>query len=78
MSMHQYLVAAAAILRAQVDPARCQGPARGAAIAPQAVRHRGARPAACGGDGTIPPASATGARLAQANCPESAIRLVTE
>ena len=60
-------------LKVKVDPERCQGHARCAALAPELFALDALGNAHEIGDGVVPPALIDKAWLAQANCPELAI-----
>ena len=62
-------------MRVKVDRERCQGHARCAALAPELFALDQFGNAREVGDGTVPPALADKAYLAQANCPEFAIEV---
>lgn len=62
-------------MRVKVDRERCQGHARCAALAPELFALDEFGNARELGDGTVPPALADKAYLAQANCPEFAIEV---
>ncbi len=59
----------------RVDPERCQGHNRCAALAPELFEVDDLGNASAAGDGLVPPASLERARLAVSNCPEYAISL---
>jgi ferredoxin len=65
-------------LRVHVDRDRCQGHARCAVLAPELFALDELGNSHEIGDGSVPPALAPKARLAQANCPELAIYLTEE
>ena len=60
-------------LKVKVDPERCQGHARCAALAPELFALDELGNAREKGDGTVPEALVDKAYLAKANCPELAI-----
>lgn len=65
-------------LKVKVDPERCQGHARCAALAPALFRLDELGNAHEIGDGTVPEALVDKAYLAKANCPELAIEVIEE
>ena len=65
----------AGVMRVRLDPERCQGHNRCHAIAPRLFEVDEYGQAVVVGDGTVPPALEESARLAAANCPESAITI---
>lgn len=62
-------------MKVRVDPERCQGHARCAALAPELFALDQFGNAHEAGDGTVPAALVDKAYLAQANCPEFAIEV---
>jgi ferredoxin len=62
-------------MKVRVDPERCQGHARCAALAPELFALDQFGNAREIGDGTVPAALADKAYLARANCPEFAIEV---
>ena len=65
-------------LKVKVDPERCQGHARCAALAPELFRLDELGNAHEIGDGNVPQALVDKAYLAKANCPELAIDVIEE
>jgi ferredoxin len=65
-------------LKVKVDPNKCEGHARCAALAPELFRLDELGNAHEIGDGTVPAALADKAYLAKANCPELAIEVIEE
>ena len=65
-------------LRVKVDPEKCQGHARCAALAPELFRLDELGNAQEIGDGSVPEALAEKAYLAKANCPELAIDVIED
>lgn len=66
----------APVLRVEIDSARCQGHGRCVALAPELFVLDTLGDALVVGDGAVPSDLHAKARLAKANCPEFAIRLV--
>ena len=64
------------ILQVVVDPALCQGHNRCKAIAPKLFELDEFGHAHAAGDGTVPAGLEDRARLAEANCPEFAIKVI--
>ncbi len=62
-------------LRVRVDAERCQGHNRCCAIAPELFEADELGNARARGDGVVPPELEAKAKLAQANCPEHAVRI---
>ena len=71
-------MASAKILRVRVESERCQGHNRCCSIAPDLFEADELGNARVKGDGTVPAALEAKARLAVANCPEHAVRMVQE
>ena len=67
-----------ATLKVKVDPERCQGHARCAALAPELFKLDDLGNAHEIGDGTVPEALVDKAYLAKSNCPEMAIEVIEE
>ena len=65
-------------LKVKVDPARCQGHARCAALAPELFALDALGNAHEIGDGRVPGALVEKAYLAKANCPELAIEVIED
>ena len=65
-------------LKVKVDPERCQGHARCAALAPELFRLDDLGNAREIGDGTVGEALVEKAYLAKSNCPEMAIEVIEE
>ena len=65
-------------MRVRVDRERCQGHARCAALAPELFALDGLGNAREIGEGKVLPELEHKARLAEANCPEVAIRIIEE
>jgi len=65
-------------LRVRVDRERCQGHARCAALAPELFALDELGNAREIGDGKVPSELERKARLAEANCPEVAIKIIEE
>jgi len=65
-------------LKVKVDPERCQGHARCAALAPELFKLDELGNAHEVGDGTVPEALTEKAYLAKANCPELAIEVIED
>ena len=65
-------------LKVKVDPERCQGHARCAALAPELFKLDDLGNAHEIGDGTVPEALVEKAYLAKSNCPEMAIQVIEE
>ena len=65
-------------LKVKVDPERCQGHARCAALAPELFRLDDLGNAHEVGDGTVGEALVEKAYLAKSNCPEMAIAVIEE
>jgi ferredoxin len=65
-------------LKVKVDPERCQGHARCAALAPELFTLDELGNAHEAGHGTVPDALIEKAYLAKANCPELAIEITEE
>jgi ferredoxin len=65
-------------LKVKVDPERCQGHARCAALAPELFKLDELGNAHEVGDGSVPEALTEKAWLAKANCPELAIEVIEE
>ena len=65
-------------MRIRVDPDACQGHNRCKALAPDLFNLDDYGNASAAGDGGVPPEQQEKARLAIANCPEFAIRIVEE
>jgi ferredoxin len=63
------------VLQVIVDPERCQGHNRCKAIAPRLFELDALGHARAVGDGMVPPGLEDKARLAEANCPEFAIKV---
>ena len=61
-----------------IDPERCQGHGRCYDLAPDLFGEDEDGYGQVLGDGRVPPGREEGARLAEANCPESAVSLVEE
>ena len=71
-------MAGSRVLRVRVASERCQGHNRCCSIAPELFEADDLGSAHARGDGKVPPALESKARLAVANCPEHAVRLVHE
>ena len=71
-------MASAKILRVRVESERCQGHNRCCSIAPDLFEADELGNARVKGDGTVPAALEAKARLAVANCPEHAVRMMQE
>ena len=71
-------MSAAKGLRVRVDRDRCQGHARCHALAPELFALDAIGNAEVRGDGSVPEALSERARLAEANCPELAIKIIEE
>ena len=67
-----------ATLKVKVDPERCQGHARCAALAPELFKLDELGNAHEIGDGTVPEALVEKPYLAKSNCPELAIEIIEE
>ena len=65
-------------LKVKVDPERCQGHARCAALAPELFALDVLGNAHEIGDGSVPDALVEKAYLAKANCPELAIEVIED
>jgi len=65
-------------LKVKVDPERCQGHARCAALAPELFTLDELGNAHESGDGAVPHALTEKAYLAKVNCPELAIEITEE
>jgi ferredoxin len=65
-------------MRVQIDPARCQGHGRCYDLAPDLFGEDEDGYGTVLGDGRVPPPREDDARLAVANCPESAVALLEE
>ena len=65
-------------LKVKVDPERCQGHARCAALAPELFALDELGNAHEIGDGSVPAALTEKAYLAKANCPELAIEVIED
>jgi ferredoxin len=65
-------------LTVRVDPERCQGHNRCHAIARELFEIDAYGNSSAKGDGAVPPALEEKARLAVKNCPEHAVRLLSE
>jgi ferredoxin len=65
-------------VRLQIDTGRCQGHGRCYDLAPDLFGEDADGYGQMLGDGRVPPGRADDARLAVANCPESAIALLGE
>lgn len=62
-------------MKVQVDPERCHGHNRCYALAPELFDVDDYGMASARNDGVVPPGMEDKARLAEANCPEFAIRV---
>ena len=71
-------MASAKILRVRIESERCQGHNRCCSIAPELFEADELGNARVKGDGTVPAALEAKARLAVANCPEHAVRMMQE
>ena len=71
-------MASAKILRVRIESERCQGHNRCCSIAPELFEADELGNARVKGDGTVPAALEAKTRLAVANCPEHAVRMVQE
>jgi ferredoxin len=65
-------------MRVLIDPERCQGHGRCYSLVPQLFGEDEDGYGTVLGDGQVPPGQEDGARLAEANCPESAIDVLEE
>ena len=65
-------------MRVQIDSDKCQGHGRCYDLAPDVFTDDEEGNGKVIGDGTVEPANAEAARLAVANCPETAISLLEE
>jgi ferredoxin len=65
-------------MKVHVDTERCQGHGRCYALAPELFEPDDLGNGVEVGDGTVPPDRADTARLAAANCPESAIEITED
>ena len=65
-------------MKVSADPARCQGHARCAALAPELFEIDSIGDASEIGDGLVPPRLIDKAYLARANCPEFAVEIAEE
>jgi ferredoxin len=65
-------------MRVRVEADRCQGHNRCCSLAPELFEADDLGNARVKGDGKVPPALEAKAKLAVANCPEHAVRLVHE
>ena len=65
-------------LKVKVDPDKCQGHARCAALAPELFVLDELGNAREAGDGTVPEALIEKAYLAKSNCPELAIEIIED
>ena len=65
-------------MKVRIDSGRCQGHGRCYELVPDLFGEDDDGYATLTGDGTVPEGLADDARLAAANCPESAISLVEE
>jgi ferredoxin len=65
-------------VKIRVDPDKCQGHARCAAILPELFSLDDYGLSSVAGDGTVPPEYEHKARLAVANCPEYAVEITEE
>ena len=68
----------AKLIRASVDSGRCQGHSRCCALAPELFEADELGNSRVKGDGRVPAGLEAKARLALANCPEHAVRLIQE
>ena len=66
----------ATTLKVRIDRALCQGHARCNALAPELFALDEVGNGRVVGEGTVPPALEAKARLAQANCPELAVKVL--
>ena len=66
------------MIRARVDPAKCQGHNRCYALAPELFKLDNYGYSSAVNDGAVPPELAEKARLAVENCPERAISIKEE
>ena len=66
------------ILRVRIDAERCQGHNRCCTVAPELFEADDLGSGRVKGDGTVPAALEAKAKLAVANCPEHAVRLLRE
>ena len=71
-------MASAKILRVRVESDRCQGHNRCCSLAPELFEADELGNARVKGDGVVSAALEAKARLAVANCPEHAVRIVQE
>ena len=62
-------------MRVHVDQGKCQGHNRCVVVAPELFQADDLGTASAIGDGSVPPAQETKARLAADNCPEYAITI---
>ncbi len=65
-------------MRVEVDPERCQGHNRCYSLAPELFDVDDYGQASARGDGRVPVELAAKARLAEANCPEFAVKIFTD
>ena len=68
----------AKLIRVSVDSGRCQGHNRCCALAPELFEADELGNSRVKGDGRVPAGLEAKARLALANCPEHAVRLIQE
>jgi ferredoxin len=66
------------VLRVRVESERCQGHNRCCSIAPELFEADELGNAHARGDGSVAPGLEAKAKLAQANCPEHAVRVTHE
>ena len=71
-------MAGSTVLRVRVESGRCQGHNRCCSIAPELFEADELGNALVRGEGVVTPGLEAKARLAVANCPEHAVRLVHE